>query len=107
MPAVTMMPSGKTIEAAEGISILRAILDSGENIPHKCEGKAECGSCHIFVTEGRKVFPRFSVPKMKNSIPLLGSVPNLGSPVRPYWAVKISPSKFQVSCRRMTPWKTS
>ncbi len=54
MPVVTMMPSGKKIEAAEGISILRAILDSGESIPHKCEGKAECGSCHIFVTEGRK-----------------------------------------------------
>ncbi|WP_297462747.1 2Fe-2S iron-sulfur cluster-binding protein [Ferrovum sp.] len=54
MPVVTMMPSGKTIEAAEGISILRALLDSGENIPHKCEGKAECGSCHIFVIEGRK-----------------------------------------------------
>ena len=23
-------------------------------IPHKCEGKAKCGSCHIFVQEGRK-----------------------------------------------------
>ncbi len=54
MPVVTMMPSGKKIEAAEGVSILRAILDSGESIPHKCEGKAECGSCHIFVTEGKK-----------------------------------------------------
>ncbi|KXW58767.1 2Fe-2S iron-sulfur cluster-binding protein [Ferrovum myxofaciens] len=54
MPVVTMMPSGKKIEAAEGVSILHAILDSGESIPHKCEGKAECGSCHIFVTEGKK-----------------------------------------------------
>ncbi len=53
-----MMPSGKKIEGMEGISILRAILDSGESIPHKCDGKAECGSCHIFVTEGRKSISR-------------------------------------------------
>ncbi|WP_297480264.1 2Fe-2S iron-sulfur cluster-binding protein [Ferrovum sp.] len=58
MPVVTMMPSGKKIEGVEGISILRAILDSGESIPHKCDGKAECGSCHIFVTEGRKSISR-------------------------------------------------
>ena len=54
MPTVTIMPSGKTVEAAEGISLLEAILSSGEPINHKCEGKAQCGSCHIFVHEGRK-----------------------------------------------------
>ncbi len=54
MPVLTLMPSGKNINAAEGMSILQAILSSGENLAHKCEGKAECGSCHIFVLEGRK-----------------------------------------------------
>ncbi len=54
MPVLTIMPSGKQIQAAEGMSILQAILSSGESINHKCEGKAECGSCHIFVSEGRK-----------------------------------------------------
>ncbi|MBY0579639.1 MAG: (2Fe-2S)-binding protein [Burkholderiales bacterium] len=55
MPVLTIMPSGKTIDAAEGISILQAILSSGEtSLLHKCGGKAECGSCHIFVPEGRK-----------------------------------------------------
>lgn len=54
MPVLTLMPSGKNISAAEGMSILQAILSSGETLPHKCEGKAECGSCHIFVLEGRK-----------------------------------------------------
>lgn len=54
MPVLTLMPSGKNISAAEGMSILQAILSSGEALPHKCEGKAECGSCHIFVLEGRK-----------------------------------------------------
>ena len=54
MPVVTIMPSGKNIEAAEGVSILQAILGAGEPLLHKCDGKAECGSCHIFVLEGRK-----------------------------------------------------
>ncbi len=54
MPVLTIMPSGKNIEAAEGVSILQAILGAGEPLLHKCDGKAECGSCHIFVLEGRK-----------------------------------------------------
>lgn len=54
MPILTIKATGKTVEAAEGISILQALLAAGEPIAHKCEGKAECGSCHIFVLEGRK-----------------------------------------------------
>lgn len=54
MATITIMPSGKTIEAAEGLSILQALLSAGELIAHKCEGQAKCGSCHIFVQEGRK-----------------------------------------------------
>lgn len=58
MPVLTIQPSGKTLSAATGSSILAALLAEGENIAHKCEGKAECGSCHIFVLEGRKSLPR-------------------------------------------------
>lgn len=54
MPILTIKTTGKTVEAAEGISVLQALLAAGEAVPHKCEGKAECGSCHIFVHEGRK-----------------------------------------------------
>jgi 2Fe-2S ferredoxin len=54
MPILTIKTTGKIVEAAEGISILQALLAAGEAIPHKCDGKAECGSCHIFVHEGRK-----------------------------------------------------
>ena len=54
MPMLTIMPTGKTVEAAEGMSVLEALLAANEPIMHKCEGKAECGSCHIFVHEGRK-----------------------------------------------------
>ncbi|MHB9119151.1 MAG: 2Fe-2S iron-sulfur cluster-binding protein [Burkholderiales bacterium] len=54
MPMITIMSSGKTVEAAEGVSILQALLSAEAGIAHKCDGKAECGSCHITVREGRK-----------------------------------------------------
>ena len=58
MPVVTILPSGKTITAAAGSRLLDALTGSGEAIEHKCDGKAECGSCHIFVQEGRKSVSR-------------------------------------------------
>ncbi len=48
MPVLTVLPSGKTYQAATGSSILSALLAGGEEIMHKCEGKAECGSCEGF-----------------------------------------------------------
>ncbi|ODR97921.1 ferredoxin [Methyloceanibacter methanicus] len=60
MPTLTIMPSGKTIEANEGASVLETLLGAGEPIGHKCDGKAECGSCHIFVQEGRKGISRMT-----------------------------------------------
>ena len=33
-------------------------------LPHKCEGEAKCGSCHIFVQEGRKGISR--IQKLEN-----------------------------------------
>jgi 2Fe-2S ferredoxin len=58
MPMLTIKPSGKTVQSAEGISILEALLAAGEPIAHKCDGKAECGSCHIFINEGRKTLSK-------------------------------------------------
>src|SRR6266540_143008 len=54
MSLITIMPAGKTYEAAEGMTLLAAILAADEGISHKCEGNASCGTCHIFVQEGRK-----------------------------------------------------
>src|SRR5579875_31192 len=54
MPVITIMPSGKTTEAVEGTTLLAAILAAEEDLNHKCEGNAQCGTCHIFVHEGRK-----------------------------------------------------
>ncbi len=54
MSTVTIMPSGKTIEASEGMTLLAAILAADETLSHKCDGNASCGTCHIFLLEGRK-----------------------------------------------------
>lgn len=58
MPLLTIQNSGKAIEVETGKSLLSALLSAGESILHKCEGKAECGSCHIFVKEGRKTLSK-------------------------------------------------
>jgi 2Fe-2S ferredoxin len=54
MTTVTIMPTGRTVEAGEGTTLLAAILGSDEKIQHNCDGKATCGTCHIFLLEGRK-----------------------------------------------------
>jgi 2Fe-2S ferredoxin len=54
MPTLTILPAGNTIEVATGTSILQALLNAEEKIIHNCDSKAECGTCHIYVHEGRK-----------------------------------------------------
>lgn len=54
MSLLKILPAGATIEVAEGTTILQALLGAEQNILHKCDGQAKCGSCHIFVHEGRK-----------------------------------------------------
>lgn len=54
MPLITIRASGKTIEAAEGMRLLDVLKLSGENIGHKCEGQTQCGTCHIYIQEGRE-----------------------------------------------------
>ena len=62
MPTLTILPSGKTIDAETGSRLLDAILAAGEKIVSKCGGEAKCGQCHVFVQEGRK-----SVSKMQRA----------------------------------------
>lgn len=54
MTTLTIMPAGITTEAPAGTTLLAAIKAAGAAIASKCEGKAQCGACHIFVLEGRK-----------------------------------------------------
>lgn len=54
MSLVTILPSGKSIDVLAGTTLLAAILAADETLTHNCEGKAKCGTCHIYVQEGRK-----------------------------------------------------
>lgn len=58
MPTMTILPAGNAIEVAAGTSILHALLGAEEKIMHTCDGQAQCGSCHIFVHEGRRTVPK-------------------------------------------------
>lgn len=58
MSLVTIVPSGLNCEAAAGTSLLQAILSMDDTIQHNCDGNAACGTCHIFVQEGRKGLSR-------------------------------------------------
>lgn len=54
MPQLTVRPFNRTFPVESGATLLKALLGGGVDMPHKCDGKAECGTCHIFVHEGRK-----------------------------------------------------
>jgi ferredoxin, 2Fe-2S len=54
MSLITILPSGKTITAIAGTTLLAALQAAEERVGHKCNGNASCGTCHIFVQEGRK-----------------------------------------------------
>ncbi|MQP67886.1 2Fe-2S iron-sulfur cluster binding domain-containing protein [Niveispirillum sp. SYP-B3756] len=78
MSLVTIMPSGKTIDATEGMTLLAAILAADETLTHKCNGNASCGTCHVFVHEGRKGLTR--VAREENE--KLDSIVGVGSKSR-------------------------
>jgi 2Fe-2S ferredoxin len=60
MTTLTIMPSGKTIDATPGTSLLQAIIDAGVAMASQCGGNAKCGKCHVYVLEGRKSVSRIA-----------------------------------------------
>ena len=54
MSLVTIVPSGASADVPAGTTLLEAILKLDESLEHNCDGNAACGTCHIFVKEGRK-----------------------------------------------------
>ncbi len=58
MPLLTILPSGATVDAIPGTTLLQALLAADASLAHKCDGKGECGSCHVFVHDGRKTLSR-------------------------------------------------
>ena len=78
MPQLTVNPEGKVYDAQAGQTILAALLAAGLPINHKCDGNAKCGSCHIFVHDGRKSLSK--VQKLENE--KLDSIVGVGSKSR-------------------------
>ena len=72
MTTLTIMPSGKTIDAEPGTSLLKAILDAGEQLISKCGGEAACGKCHVFVIEGRKTISKIAAAENARLDTLVG-----------------------------------
>lgn len=86
MSTVTIMPSGKTVDAKEGMTLLEIILAAGEDIMHKCGGNAECGSCHLFVQTGRKSLSKIQAAENSK----LDSIVGVGSKSRLACQTKIT-----------------
>lgn len=85
MPTLTILPSGKTIDAAPGTSLLQAVLDAGEKLLTQCGGAAKCGACHLFVQEGRKSINRLTPDENAK----LDTIPGVGSKSRLACQVKL------------------
>lgn len=56
MSTVTLkvMPSGKTIDVAEGTNLLEALITVAPGLADKQKNDKDGGASHIFVQEGRK-----------------------------------------------------
>jgi 2Fe-2S ferredoxin len=78
MPLITVLPENKTVNADAGATLLKALIDGGIALLHKCEGKAQCGACHISLLEGRKGVSK--VQKLENE--KLDSIVGVGSKSR-------------------------
>lgn len=72
MPNLTILPAGKTVAVAAGISILEALLAADQAIASKCGGKARCGSCHVFVHDGRKSLSKIESPENQKLDTIVG-----------------------------------
>jgi 2Fe-2S ferredoxin len=63
MPTLTILPSGQTVDASEGDTILFALLVGGVPIKTECTGKAQCSCCHILVHAGGDSLSKIAGPE--------------------------------------------
>ncbi|MEJ1964581.1 MAG: 2Fe-2S iron-sulfur cluster-binding protein [Gammaproteobacteria bacterium] len=92
MPTMTIRPLNQSVAANQGATILQALMAAGVDMPHKCGGKAECGTCHIFVHEGRKGLSK--VQRLENE--KLDSIVGVGSKSRLACQVVIGTEDFAI-----------
>ena len=58
MSTLTIQPAGLVADIVAGSNLLQAIIAAGGKLASRCGGEAQCGACHVFVTEGRKGLSR-------------------------------------------------
>jgi ferredoxin, 2Fe-2S len=92
MPTMTILPEGKCVEVAEGATLLEALLGAGAAILRKCNGKAECGSCHVYVHDGRKTISKIAAAENAK----LDTIFGVGSKSRLACQAKIGPENVTV-----------
>ncbi|MBM4285174.1 MAG: adenylate/guanylate cyclase domain-containing protein [Deltaproteobacteria bacterium] len=54
MPLITYLPDQKTLESAEGETLLQAALRAKIPLTNVCGGSARCSTCRVSVVEGRE-----------------------------------------------------
>ena len=92
MPTITILPEGKNVEATEGSVLLEALLGAGAGLQHRCGGNLRCGTCHIFIHDGRKTVSR--IAPEENA--LLDSTPGVGPKSRMACQVKLGTENVTV-----------
>ncbi|MEK6750181.1 MAG: 2Fe-2S iron-sulfur cluster-binding protein [Pseudomonadota bacterium] len=92
MPMITILPSNKTVQSTEGVRLLDAILAAEVPFAHKCGGKADCGSCHVFVHDGRKTLSK--IQRLENE--KLDSIVGVGSKSRLACQAKVGSENITV-----------
>jgi 2Fe-2S ferredoxin len=86
MATLTIVPGDKTIEVSEGTTLLAALAGAGIQLSsNNCGGNAKCGTCHIFVQEGRRGVSK--VTKEENE--KLDTIVGVGSKSRLACQVKV------------------
>ncbi len=92
MPQLTVMPQGTKYSVDEGVTILSVLLANELVFPHKCSGEGKCGTCHIYVQEGRK-----SVSKMgRVENERLDTIIGIGSKSRLACQTRIGPQNVTI-----------
>ena len=56
---VTFLPSNRTVQAQDGISVLQAAGNAGITIGALCGGEGICGRCRMIVRKGEVVTEHF------------------------------------------------
>ncbi|MDR3221387.1 MAG: ISC system 2Fe-2S type ferredoxin [Candidatus Accumulibacter sp.] len=57
LPHPEICPQGAVIEAREGESLCRSLIDNEIFIEHACEMSCACTTCHVVVREGFDALP--------------------------------------------------